>query len=61
MTMVEKVGKSVAAFEALIERYKVQNPVKYQMKKKELEAKLEALRTQSVEEPESEEPKKGKK
>lgn len=32
-----------AKFEALIEKYKVQNPVKYAAKKAELEKKLAAL------------------
>ena len=61
MPIVRKVGTSVEAFEKLIEVYKVQNPVKYQLKKKELEAKLTALKATSGEEVEVEEPKKAKK
>jgi len=42
---VEEVVKSQAVkdFEALIERYKIQNPLKYEIKKAELEKQLVAL------------------
>lgn len=51
---------SVADFEALIERYKIQNPVKYARKKEELERKLSVLKqAQGVkEEPKEEEKEK---
>lgn len=62
MPIVRKVGASVAEFEALIEKYKISNPVKYQLKKKGLEAKLAALKVANGEESvEVEEPKKAKK
>ncbi len=37
------VGAEKAAFAALIEKYKVQNPVKYELKKDVLAAKLATL------------------
>jgi hypothetical protein len=44
MPIVRKLGASSADFEALIEKYKIQNPVKYQMKKVALEKKLADLK-----------------
>ncbi len=42
---VKPKGKSEKkAFEELIARYKKQNPVKYEMKKKRLEEKLKSLK-----------------
>ena len=45
-SVVEKSpAEKVADFEALIERYKVQNPVKYEQKKDSLEKQLKDLKT----------------
>lgn len=44
MPIVRKPGTSAAEFETLIEKYKIQNPVKYQMKKEALEKKLASLK-----------------
>lgn len=44
--------QNVQDYENLIERYKVQNPVKYALKEKELKAKLALLKGQKPEEPE---------
>ena len=37
---IERESEAKKAFKILIERYKKQNPVKYELKKKELEGKL---------------------
>ena len=39
----KKESEAHKAFEILIERYAKQNPIKYELKKKELEAKLAKL------------------
>lgn len=51
MPIVKKVSEntSVEEFEKLIERYKVQNPVKFALKEKALMAKLAGLKKQGKE------------
>ena len=41
--MAKEKSKAVKDFENFIEKYKLQNPVKYELKKAELEKQLAAL------------------